>query len=60
MSNIVKALLWAAAILIVALLQLRGLIAEDTAKLFMLVLPIMAVLSLRGLRSSTCCRSATS
>lgn len=60
MSNIVKALLWAAAILTIALLQSRGLIAEDTAKLFIVVLPVVAVLSLRGSRSSTCCRSAAS
>lgn len=60
MSNIVKALISAAAILIVALLQSRGLIAEDTAKLFIVVLPILAVLSLRGSGSDTCCRSAAS
>lgn len=58
MANIVKALIWAAAILIVALLKSRGMIAEDTAKLFIFVLPIFAVLSLRN--ASTCVRSAAS
>jgi hypothetical protein len=60
MSNIVKALIWAAAILIVALLRSRGLIAEDTAKLFMFLLPILAVLSLSRSGSGTCGRRAAS
>ncbi|WP_296719485.1 hypothetical protein [Erythrobacter sp.] len=58
MTNIAKALLWAAAILIAALLQSRGLIAEDTAKLFIFVLPILAVLSLRS--AGTCVRRSAS
>ncbi|MEQ5787752.1 hypothetical protein J3454_07610 [Erythrobacter sp. NFXS35] len=60
MANIVKALVWAAAILIVALLKSRGMIAEDTAKLFMFLLPILAVLSLRDSRSGTCSRKTAS
>lgn len=58
MTNIAKALVWAAAILIAALLKSRGLIAEDTAKRFIFVLPIFAVLSLRS--AGTCVRSTAS
>lgn len=60
MSNVVKALIWAATILIVALLPSRGLIAEDTVKLLIFTLPTLAVLSLRGSRSGTCSRRAAS
>jgi hypothetical protein len=60
MINIVKALVWAAAILIVALLQSRGLIAEDAGRLFMIVLPVVAVLTLSGSRSGPCDRRKAS
>lgn len=48
MSNIAKALLWASAILIVALFNAQGLIADDAANTLFIVLPLMSVLSLRG------------
>jgi len=60
MSNIVKALIWAAAILIVALLKSRGLISVESAQTLFIVLPILAVLSLRGSGSGRCSWKAAS
>ncbi|MBU2587615.1 MAG: hypothetical protein KJ872_05825 [Alphaproteobacteria bacterium] len=54
MTNIVKALIWAAAILIVALLKSRGLISVESAQTLFIVLPLLAVLSLRRSGSSMC------
>ena len=48
MSNIVKALCWAAAILLVALGNASGLIADSSANTMFAILPLLAVLSLRG------------
>jgi len=48
MSNIAKGLCWAAAILLVALGNRLGLIGDKTANTLFIVLPIVAVMSLRG------------
>lgn len=48
MLNLVKALCWAAAMLFVALAKAYGLISIESAKTMLIVLPILAVLSLRG------------
>lgn len=47
MSNIVKGLAWATAILLTAIFKNYGVIAEDVGKVMLVILPIIAVMSLR-------------
>lgn len=47
MNNILRALAWAAAIMAVALASAIGWVSEDFAQTMVIVLPIMAVMSLR-------------
>lgn len=48
MSNIYKGVAWAAAILFTAALKSYGMISEDMSSTLLIVLPIVAVMSLRG------------
>ena len=47
MSNIHKGLIWAAAILFNAIGNYLGWIADDTAQTMFIVLPVVAVMTLR-------------
>ena len=59
MSNIVKALCWAAAILLVALGNASGLIADSSANTMFAILPALAVISLSGPRACRPTRRGT-
>lgn len=48
MSTISKALCWATSLILLAVGNAAGLVADDTANTLFIVLPIVAVLSLRG------------
>lgn len=48
MSNIFKGLAWASAILLTAALDSYGMISEDMGSTLFVVLPFVAVMSLRG------------
>lgn len=56
MSNVLKGVCWAVAILLLAVGNRFGLIGDSTAQALFAVLPVIAVLSMRtGL--SACCRT---
>jgi len=48
MLRLLKALCWAAPILLIAFLNARGLIDDDSAQTMFIVLPIVALMALRG------------
>lgn len=48
MPNIIKGLIWAAAIILVALVGHAGWIERDVVTTLVLVLPVLAVMTLRG------------
>lgn len=48
MNNIIKALGWAALILAVSLAGNAGLLSGDMTRTLIIVLPVMAILTLRG------------
>lgn len=53
MSKIQKGLCWAASLILLALGNRFGLVADDVANTLFIVLPIAAVMSLRGGNSCT-------
>jgi hypothetical protein len=56
MPQIVRGLLWAIAILIIAWAGSRGAVSRDTACWMVIVMPVLAVLHL-GLRNRSCRRA---
>ena len=52
MPDLSKALCWAAAIVMLAAANAAGLVADDTAQVLFVVLPVIAVISLR--RNASC------
>jgi uncharacterized membrane protein (UPF0136 family) len=54
MSNIAKGLVWAFALLLIAAGRRYGLIEARMAQTLLMIVPIVALLSLRGERAGQC------
>ena len=55
MSTITKAIIWAAAIIIFAVVAAVGLVANDTARTMLIILPVLAWATISGQRSCRLC-----
>lgn len=55
MSTVTKAIIWAAAIIIFAILAATGLVEEDMARTMLIILPILAWTTISGQWSCRLC-----